>query len=123
MQIARYSLGGQVGFGIVEALGDDGAPTADTYLAAIDGHPFGALTPTGIRHPYADVRLLAPVLPSKVVAIGRNYADHAARDGRGGADGADALPEAVDLGRRAGRPRSRCRDRAARSTTRPSSRS
>ena len=81
MKIARYSLGGQVGFGIVEALGEDGAPTADTYLAAIDGHPFGALTPTGIRHPYADVRLLAPVLPSKVVAIGRNYADHAAEMG------------------------------------------
>jgi 2-keto-4-pentenoate hydratase/2-oxohepta-3-ene-1,7-dioic acid hydratase in catechol pathway len=25
----------------------------------------------------ADVRLLAPVLPSKIVAIGRNYAEHA----------------------------------------------
>ena len=25
----------------------------------------------------ADVRLLAPILPSKVVCIGKNYADHA----------------------------------------------
>lgn len=32
---------------------------------------------TGARYPVADVRLLAPVLPSKVVAIGRNYAEHA----------------------------------------------
>ena len=27
--------------------------------------------------PLADVRLLAPVLPSKVIGVGRNYADHA----------------------------------------------
>lgn len=28
--------------------------------------------------PFADVKLLAPVIPTKVVAIGKNYADHAA---------------------------------------------
>jgi 2-keto-4-pentenoate hydratase/2-oxohepta-3-ene-1,7-dioic acid hydratase in catechol pathway len=32
---------------------------------------------TGERVPLADVRLLAPMIPSKVVAIGKNYADHA----------------------------------------------
>ncbi len=31
--------------------------------------------------PLSDVRLLAPILPSKVVCIGRNYADHAAELG------------------------------------------
>ena len=37
----------------------------------------------GERIPLADVRLLAPVIPrSKVVGIGRNYADHAARAGQ-----------------------------------------
>lgn len=81
MKIARYTVGGSVGFGVVEELGADGEPTADTYLAALDGHPFGPLTATGIRHPYADVRLLAPVLPSKIIAIGKNYADHAAEMG------------------------------------------
>ncbi len=71
MRIARYSKGGEVGFGVVE--GD--------VVAAIDTHPFGALTFTGERVPLADVRLLPPVLPSKVVAVGRNYAAHAAEFG------------------------------------------
>jgi 2-keto-4-pentenoate hydratase/2-oxohepta-3-ene-1,7-dioic acid hydratase in catechol pathway len=81
VKIARYTIDGQVGFGVVEELDGQGVPTPDTYLAALDGHPFGPLTPTGIRHRFERVRLLAPVLPSKVVAIGKNYADHAAEMG------------------------------------------
>jgi 2-keto-4-pentenoate hydratase/2-oxohepta-3-ene-1,7-dioic acid hydratase in catechol pathway len=46
-------------------------------VAAIEGHPFGPITFTGDRWALPDVRLLAPILPSKVVAIGKNYADHA----------------------------------------------
>ncbi|GIH29765.1 2-hydroxyhepta-2,4-diene-1,7-dioate isomerase [Acrocarpospora phusangensis] len=45
-------------------------------LAKIDGHPFGGIQLTGERFPLAEVRMVAPMLPSKVVAIGRNYADH-----------------------------------------------
>ncbi|MDQ1709181.1 MAG: hypothetical protein QOG49_566, partial [Frankiaceae bacterium] len=67
MRIARFSLGGEVGFAVVEG----------EQLAVIDRHPFGELTFTGVRLPLADVRLLAPIIPSKVVAIGKNYADHA----------------------------------------------
>ena len=38
--------------------------------------------PTGVQVPLEDVRLLAPVIPrSKVIGIGRNYADHAAEMG------------------------------------------
>ena len=44
-------------------------------------HPFGTPTFTGRSWPLADTRLLAPILPSKVVAVGRNYADHAAELG------------------------------------------
>jgi 2-keto-4-pentenoate hydratase/2-oxohepta-3-ene-1,7-dioic acid hydratase in catechol pathway len=33
--------------------------------------------PEGRIIPLADTRLLAPVLPSKIVAVGKNYADHA----------------------------------------------
>jgi len=62
-------------FGVVE--GDDGGAT----VAEIDGHPFGELTFTGQRWALADVRLLSPILPSKVVCVGRNYADHAAEHG------------------------------------------
>ncbi|GAA0992542.1 fumarylacetoacetate hydrolase family protein [Acrocarpospora macrocephala] len=50
-------------------------------LAKIDGHPFGGIQLTGERFPLAEVRMVAPMLPSKVVAIGRNYADHAAEMG------------------------------------------
>ncbi|GAB4007552.1 fumarylacetoacetate hydrolase family protein [Glycomyces albus] len=36
---------------------------------------------TGQRWALEDVRLLAPILPSKVVCVGRNYAEHAAELG------------------------------------------
>jgi 2-keto-4-pentenoate hydratase/2-oxohepta-3-ene-1,7-dioic acid hydratase in catechol pathway len=39
--------------------------------------PFVKPSFSGRRWPLADVRLLAPVLPTKVVCIGKNYADHA----------------------------------------------
>ncbi|HVE73753.1 MAG TPA: fumarylacetoacetate hydrolase family protein [Mycobacteriales bacterium] len=76
MRIARYSHEGVVGFGVVE-----GEPGPDAAVAALAGHPFGVLTFSGRRHALADVRLLAPVLPSKVIGIGKNYADHAAEMG------------------------------------------
>src|ERR1700716_3747611 len=41
-------------------------------------HPFGTPTYTGRQWPVADVRLLAPILASKVVCIGKNYAAHVA---------------------------------------------
>jgi 2-keto-4-pentenoate hydratase/2-oxohepta-3-ene-1,7-dioic acid hydratase in catechol pathway len=58
-------------FGVVE--GDDAGLT----VAEIEGHPFGSIQFTGERWALADVRLLSPILPSKVVCVGRNYADHA----------------------------------------------
>ena len=75
MRIARFSIDGQVSFGVVEGPGDD---PANLSVAVIDGHPFGTPALSGARHALADVRLLAPVLPSKVVCIGKNYADHVA---------------------------------------------
>ncbi|WP_026414703.1 fumarylacetoacetate hydrolase family protein [Actinomadura oligospora] len=67
MRIARFSTGEGMSFGVVE----------ENTIAAIAAHPFGELTFTGQRFPLADVRLLAPILPSKVIAIGKNYAEHA----------------------------------------------
>ncbi|GAA2662216.1 fumarylacetoacetate hydrolase family protein [Nonomuraea recticatena] len=46
-------------------------------ISTIAGHPFNQIQFTGERYPLAEVRLLAPMLPSKVIAIGRNYAEHA----------------------------------------------
>ncbi len=78
MRIARFSHDGSTSFGVVEG---PGADPSDLVVAAIDGHPFARFTFTGERHPLSAVRLLAPVLPSKVVCIGKNYADHAAEMG------------------------------------------
>ena len=71
MRIARYSSASGVAFGVVE--GDPG----DLTVRAIDGHPFAPFQVVGEAQPVASVRLLSPVLPSKVVAIGRNYGEHA----------------------------------------------
>jgi 2-keto-4-pentenoate hydratase/2-oxohepta-3-ene-1,7-dioic acid hydratase in catechol pathway len=57
------------------------APLDALTVAAIDGHPFGRLVFTGDRWALPDVRLLSPILPSKVVALGKNYAAHAAEMG------------------------------------------
>ena len=86
MRIARFAHGSEVGYGIVEDIQPDGAtaggvPDPDALVVAeLLGHPFGIgdepVRLTGSRYPLADVRLLAPVLPSKVIAIGKNYADH-----------------------------------------------
>src|SRR3954462_11581217 len=73
MRIARFSHEGDVAFGVVE--GDDAAELAS--------HPFGPLAFSGNRWPLTAVRLLAPVLPSKGVAIGKNYAEHASEMGGG----------------------------------------
>jgi len=86
VRIARFAHGSEVGYGIVEDIQPDGAtaggvPDPDALVVAeLLGHPFGIgdepVRLTGSRYPLADVRLLAPVLPSKVIAIGKNYADH-----------------------------------------------
>lgn len=93
MRIARFAVGDEVAYGVVvEEAGEvDGAGEAQQSgtgvrgaglsVAEIAGHPFGPSAEgpklTGARYPIEDIRLLAPVLPSKIVAIGRNYAEHA----------------------------------------------
>src|SRR3954454_10676569 len=79
VRIARYSTEGEVAFGVVEGAQDAAGTGAE--IAELEGHPFGPVSFTGRRLPLSGVRLLAPVLPSKVVAIGRNYAEHASEMG------------------------------------------
>ncbi len=79
MRIARYVAdGGDPSYGIVE-LAEDAGEHPDT-VTAISGDPLaGPVKYTGERHLLDDVRLVSPVIPrSKVVAIGKNYAAHAA---------------------------------------------
>ncbi len=75
MRIARYSHSGTVRYGVVEG----------GEILELPGHPFAvagqSLETTGVVHDLDDVRLLAPVIPSKIIGIGKNYADHAAEMG------------------------------------------
>jgi 2-keto-4-pentenoate hydratase/2-oxohepta-3-ene-1,7-dioic acid hydratase in catechol pathway len=86
VRIARFSHGGDVAFGIVEGPGED---PADLVVGVASGHPFAPLQLTGESLPLSSVKLLGPVLPSKVVCIGKNYADHVAE--MGGAAPADPV--------------------------------
>ena len=70
-RIYRVAQGG----GSLWALERDGAWTA------LDGDPFGAYRPGAAFDPHG-VRLLPPVSPSKVVAVGLNYRDHAKEMGK-----------------------------------------
>src|SRR3954452_10537575 len=53
-----------------------GGLDGDGQVAQIEGHPFGPISFTGTRYAQADIRLLSPILPSKVVCVGKNYAAH-----------------------------------------------
>ncbi|WP_342024270.1 fumarylacetoacetate hydrolase family protein [Arthrobacter citreus] len=77
MRIARFVQDSDPAFGVVD--GDEG----HEEIAVIKGDPFfSGVQLTGERHKLEDVRLLAPIIPrSKVVGIGRNYADHASELG------------------------------------------
>ena len=78
MRIARFTTGDGAAFGVVEGDGSDpAADAAGMTVRRIEGHPFAPFQVAGDPQPLADVRLLAPVLPSKVIAVGRNYAEHA----------------------------------------------
>jgi len=49
----------------------------DDKVGDIEGDLFGAYKRLEAKTPVADVRLLAPSLPSKIVCVGRNYVEHA----------------------------------------------
>ncbi|PXW32521.1 UNVERIFIED_CONTAM: 2-keto-4-pentenoate hydratase/2-oxohepta-3-ene-1,7-dioic acid hydratase in catechol pathway [Williamsia faeni] len=71
MRLGRIASPDGVAFVSIE--GDGNAATA----REIAEHPFGTPTFTGRSWPLADTRLLAPILASKVICIGKNYAAHA----------------------------------------------
>ena len=75
MRLGRIASPDGVAFVAIE--GQD----ADAIVREIAEHPFGTPTFTGRQWPLADVRLLAPILASKVVCIGKNYAAHIAEMG------------------------------------------
>jgi 2-keto-4-pentenoate hydratase/2-oxohepta-3-ene-1,7-dioic acid hydratase in catechol pathway len=75
MRIARFTTGEDPAYGLVDGAGEK--------IAEITGDPlYQRIELTGRTYAVDDVRLLAPVIPrSKVIGIGKNYADHAAEMG------------------------------------------
>ncbi len=72
MRLGRIASPDGVAFVSIE--GTDGQQIA----REIAEHPFGTPTFTGRSWALSDVRLLAPILASKVVCMGKNYAAHIA---------------------------------------------
>jgi 2-keto-4-pentenoate hydratase/2-oxohepta-3-ene-1,7-dioic acid hydratase in catechol pathway len=67
VKTCRFRLSGREAYGVVE----DGA------VRALGAAPWAGGLPEGKPVPLAAVELLAPVQPSKVVCVGRNYRAHA----------------------------------------------
>jgi 2-keto-4-pentenoate hydratase/2-oxohepta-3-ene-1,7-dioic acid hydratase in catechol pathway len=76
VRIARFSVGDEPKYGVVETDDPEGL---EGTVAVLDSDPlYRPVQFTGEQLPLADVRLLAPVIPrSKVVGVGRNYRAHA----------------------------------------------
>ncbi|MGV1034814.1 MAG: fumarylacetoacetate hydrolase family protein [Microbacteriaceae bacterium] len=77
MKVARFAIGGDIRFGILD----------DEELVVLAGDPlYAGWDTTGERVALADATLLAPVIPrSKVVCVGKNYFDHIEEMGGGDA--------------------------------------
>ena len=67
MRICRVAVDDELHYGVLER----------EAVALLSSHPFGPFEPDGRVLPVAEVRIVAPVLPSKIIAVGRNYAEHA----------------------------------------------
>jgi len=68
MRIARFAAkNGQVKYGVVEG----------ESIRAIQGDILGSWKASGRAVPLGEVTLRAPVDPSNIIALGRNYAEHA----------------------------------------------
>ena len=73
MRLVRFRFGDRIATG-ASGFGSDS-------IRVLGGTFFENPVPTGEEVPFDDVRLLAPVLPSKLVCVGKNYAAHAAEFG------------------------------------------
>ena len=74
MKITRYEIRGNVSYGLVDP--------AKGEIRELARPPFDEIQVRGKAQSLAEVRLLAPVVPSKIVAVGLNYKDHAREMGK-----------------------------------------
>ena len=71
MKLVRFQAGGQIRHGIAEG----------ENIREIEGDIFGDHTLTGSGFPLNTVKLLTPCTPSKMLALGLNYALHVQESG------------------------------------------
>ena len=86
MRIARFAAGDEVSYGLVGTARAGSAAGGGDVIAELAGHPFGgsdAIRLTGATYPLTGVRLLAPVLPSKVIGFVPSGAERLERADQG----------------------------------------
>ena len=71
MKLVRFQTGGQIRHGIAEG----------ENIREIEGDLFDDRVPTGSSFPLNTVKLLTPCTPSKMLALGLNYALHVQESG------------------------------------------
>src|SRR6266704_3699642 len=79
MKYCRFKYDGQPRFGLIESVAGHDQITQMLAATPGEGKEFSSESITSI--PLNDAALLAPVQPSKIVCIGRNYREHAAELG------------------------------------------
>ena len=67
MQLVRFLVQGRAAVGVLN----------NGEISELDGETFSSFKTFRAMHRRADVRLLSPCVPTKVVAVGLNYRDHA----------------------------------------------
>ncbi|MGA1248681.1 MAG: fumarylacetoacetate hydrolase family protein, partial [Candidatus Nanopelagicales bacterium] len=78
MFLARVMADQSVSYAVVEGLDEVGDVTELTQFYLLKEHPLlGGIQLTGVAKSPEEVKVLAPLIPSKVIGIGKNYADHA----------------------------------------------
>src|SRR6266851_936997 len=67
MKIVRFEAAGKTRYGVLDG----------THIVEYSGTPYGTFKKARKHYSVKQAVLLAPVVPSKIVAVGLNYLDHA----------------------------------------------
>jgi 2-keto-4-pentenoate hydratase/2-oxohepta-3-ene-1,7-dioic acid hydratase in catechol pathway len=67
MRLVRFLVQGRIAYGTLN----------NEEVSELDGDGFASLSSIRKQHRMADVKILAPCVPTKIVAVGLNYRDHA----------------------------------------------
>lgn len=68
MKFVRYQIGNEISYGLME----------DDLVRKLEGDIFDSYEKTDKTYKLSDIKLLPPCMPTKIVAVGINYRDHAA---------------------------------------------